>query len=112
MHGGTLSGGLTIRCDLMLWILTELEKVRPLTDSETDIVEEIVTRETQPFAWSPQLDGDLLVAADRMGGIRRFAERHGITNDSAYARLVRLRRRKEPPESPSTDALAAPVCLP
>ena len=82
---------LTLDCDVMLAILDDLGKTRPLTELESGIVEEIVARENDEFRWNPRLDVQLMVSSGSNGGIKRFAQRHGILPHCAYARLYRIR---------------------
>ncbi|MDG5748541.1 hypothetical protein P8Q88_10160 [Qipengyuania sp. XHP0207] len=82
---------ITLDYDVMLAILEDLGKVRPLTEVESGIVEEVVPRENKEFRWNPRLDVQLMVASSSNGGIKRFADRHCISPWSAYARLYRIR---------------------
>jgi len=95
LHHPERSRVLTIECEVLLSILDDLGKARPLTDAETDIVEEIVSREGNAFRWDDQLDASLLEAMQATGGIARFARRHGITGSAAYNRIYRLRQREK-----------------
>jgi hypothetical protein len=85
---------ITIDSNRLLDMLTELGRQRALTDRETDLIEDIVMQDQQPFRWSTGLDLGLQRAAITPGGIARFARRHNITAGMAYARLHRLRKRK------------------
>lgn len=77
----------------LLDLLTEIGRNRALTDRETDLIEDIVMTERQPFRWNPRLDQGLQRAAICPGGIARFARRHSITPQAAYNRLHRLKRK-------------------
>jgi hypothetical protein len=82
---------LIIDCSVMLTIMEDLGKVRPLNDVESGMVEEIVVRETTEFRWNDWLDLQLQTASKSNGGIKRFADRHAILPHCAHARLYRLR---------------------
>lgn len=80
--------------NVLLDLLTELGRHRVLSNSETDLIEDIISLETIAFRWNPRLDGQLKVASHSNGGIARFARRHGISGEAAYSRLKRIRQRQ------------------
>jgi hypothetical protein len=84
----------------LLGLLTEIGRHRALTDEETDIVEAILEIEHVPFRWNARLDGHLLTASHSVGGIARFARRHGITPMAAYSRIKRLKDRQTRKDAP------------
>ena len=81
--------------NILLDLLTELGRHRVLTDRETDLIEDIVGMELTTFRWNPRLDNQLKTAACSIGGIRRFARRQGISDQSAYDRIYRIRKREK-----------------
>ncbi len=83
-----------VRAEFLLDLLNEVGGHRALADHETDLLEDIVGMEITAFAWNQRLEAALMVAASSPGGIRRFAHRHGMTDNAAYQKLSRLRRRK------------------
>lgn len=96
MLSGTreLLAEITVHPDLLLSLLEELGSHRALADHETDLIEEIVTMGLLPFRWNNRLDRALVLAANSPGAIARFARRHGITSDTAYSRLYRIRGKR------------------
>lgn len=86
-----------VRPDFLLRLLIELGGHRALADHETDLVEDIVNMGQVAFRWNPRTDRALLTAAHYPGGIARFARRYGITGQSAYDRLYRIRKRETRP---------------
>lgn len=85
---------MTLDSEILLGLLTEVGRARVLADHETDLIEEIVTMDAEPFTWNPRLDQGLVRASASNGGITRFAKRHRITPMAAYCRLSRIRGRK------------------
>lgn len=85
---------ISIDSTCLLDLLTEIGRSRALTDRETDLIEDIVMTERQPFRWNARLDLALERAAKCPGGIARFARRHNITASAAYNRLHRLKKRE------------------
>ena len=85
---------ITISSEHMLKLLDEIGRARALTEAESEIVEEIVMQDAQPFRWNTRLDLALLRAAEIPGGIARFSRRHGISYRSTSQHLYRLRRRR------------------
>lgn len=84
-----------VRPEFLLDLLTEVSRTRALADQETDMLEDIIAMQTEPFRWNPRLDVQLIVASASPGGIARFARRHGIVNhDAVYQKLARLRKRQ------------------
>jgi hypothetical protein len=84
-----------VRPEFMLGLLTEVSRHRALADHETDILEDIIAMQTEPFRWNSRLEVQLLTASKSPGGIARFARRHGIINhDAVYQKLARLRKRQ------------------
>ena len=80
--------------EFLLGLLTEVSRTRALADHETDMLEDIIAMQTEPFRWNPRLEVQLLVASHSPGGIARFARRHEIANVRiAYQKLHRLRKR-------------------
>ncbi len=92
-------GLICVKSDFMLCLLTELGRHRALADHETDLVEDIVNMGIIAFRWNPRADRALLTAAHSPGGIARFARRYGITGQSAYDRLYRIRKRETRPSA-------------
>jgi hypothetical protein len=82
--------------DKVLDWLTEISRTRALKDEETDIIEAIVCRGHQStgqrFRWNPRLDLALKRASLTKGGIKRFAEKHGMSPQAAYDRLNKIRK--------------------
>ena len=82
--------------DLLLDWLTEISRNRALRDHETDVIEAIVCRGHKAqgvrFRWNARHDLALKRAAITKGGIRRFAERHGMSPQAAYDRLNKIRK--------------------
>lgn len=85
---------ISVRSEFLLGLLDEVGSKRALADHETDIIQEIVTANQQPFRWNPRLNNQLEVAASSPGGIRRFARRLGITEGAAYQQHDRIKKRK------------------
>ncbi len=84
-----------VRPEFMLGLLTEISRTRALADHETDMIEDIIALQIEPFRWNPHLEVQLLTASHSPGGIARFARRHGIANHKiAYQKLYRLRKRE------------------
>lgn len=85
-----------VKPDLLLDWLTEISRHRALADHETDVIEAIVCRGHQStgknFRWNARLDLALTRAAITRGGIKRFADKHGITQHAAHMRLNRIRK--------------------
>lgn len=80
--------------EFLLGLLTEVSRTRALADHETDMLEDIIAMQIEPFRWNPRLEVQLLTASASPGGIARFARRHGIVNHSiVYQKLYRLKRR-------------------
>jgi hypothetical protein len=82
--------------DKVLDWLTEISRTRALKDEETDIIEAIVCRghksTGQRFRWTVRLDLALKRASLSRGGIKRFAEKHGMSQQAAYDRLNKIRK--------------------
>lgn len=91
-----MSAPFCVHPDKLLDWLTEISRTRALRDDETDVIEAIVCRGHKAqgvrFKWNPRLDLALRRAALTKGGIRRFAERHGISPQSAYDRMNKIRK--------------------
>ncbi len=79
-------------------LLDELSRHRALEPHETDLMEDIIAvlNPNEPeFKWNPRLENQLLIAASSKGGVKRFAQRHGIASvERCYVKLHRLRQRK------------------
>ncbi len=84
---------MTIASSRLLGLLDEIGRHRALTDEETDMIEEIVNQDVEPFRWNRRLDLALERASKTPGAIARFARRIGVTESAAYNRLFRLRKR-------------------
>ncbi len=91
-----MTAPICVHPDKLLDWLTEISRHRALQDHETDVIEAIVCRGHKAqgvrFKWNPHLDLALKRASITKGGIRRFAERHGISPQSAYDRLNKIRK--------------------
>lgn len=85
-----------VQSQFLLSLIDEIGRTRALHDHETDILEAIITKGHQSrginFRWTASLNTKLLVASASKGGIKRFAERHGITDQSARTQIKRLRK--------------------
>ena len=84
-----------VKSSFLLDILTEIGRARALSDTETDLVEEIIRGETgtDEFHWTKEHDA-MLVQAARRRSIHRLARDLGVSDGAAYARLHRVRKRK------------------
>ena len=91
------SGGLIVPVEgeFLLNLLNEVGRHRALTDTETDVIEEIVRAESgeQDFRWTARHDRMLIDASQRRG-IHRLARDLGVSDGAAYQRLARVRRRR------------------
>ena len=88
----TIGAPISLASNLLLEMLTELGGRRPLTHIESGLVEEIVSRESEPFRWTPDLELELVACAKDPGGLRRFAQRHGISDTMVYQKHHRMKR--------------------
>lgn len=95
MNGTGEMSEICVMPNILLDLLTELGRHRVLTDRETDLIEDIVNMELIAFRWNPRLDGQLKVASHSNGGIARFARRQGISDQAAYDRIYRIRKREK-----------------
>lgn len=75
-------------------LLDEVSRHRALAPHETDMMEEILAMDTEPFKWNPRLETQLLTASHSPGGIRRFAARIGVGEIVARQKLYRLRKKR------------------
>lgn len=84
-----------VKASFLLDLLNEVGRTRALSDTETDLIEEIVRGEQQPceFQWRQEHDA-MLIQAARRKGIHRLARDLGVSEGAAYQRLARVRRRK------------------
>ena len=84
---------ITVQRDFLLGLLEEVGRSRALASHETDVLQDLVTAEPVNFEWTEAMCEQLLEAAARGDGVRRFARRNGITDSAAYQKLFRLRRK-------------------
>lgn len=94
----TICQTIPVPTDLAFTLLDEASRRRALTDAESLLLEQIVTRGHQSrairFAWTPAIERELWRASYRKGTIKNFAAKHGITEKACYDRLAKLRARK------------------
>lgn len=87
-----------LRPERMEALLTEINRHRALTDDEADILEAIINRGHQSRnvrrRWTASMDRKLKQASHSKGGIRRFADRQGISDRAAYSRLHKIKARE------------------
>ncbi len=80
----------------LLTIIDEINRSRSLNDNEVAIVERLVSvksgRERKSFRWTIRKEQALLRMSGTHCGVKRFAERHGITEQAAWSRLKKLRK--------------------
>lgn len=80
----------------LLGLLDEMNKHRSLHDSEVAVLERIITVKEKgarrTFRWTIRADQALLRASGTHCGVKRFAERKGITEQAAWSRLKKLRK--------------------
>lgn len=78
-------------------LLDEVSRYRALTEEESVMLEQIVCRGHQSTGvkqrWTPEMDRELLQAAQVNGGIARHAEKIGVRPMSCHMRLHKLRKR-------------------
>lgn len=79
----------------LLGLIDEINRIRALNDCEVSVVERIISvKQRQPrrsFRWTVKLDRKLVQMAEKRGGIRAFAQQHGISPHAAHMRLCRVR---------------------
>ena len=80
-----------VRKSWLLEVLNELGCSRALTDYESEVLEDIISNETEQFRWTADLDRALLMATEINGGIARLSRRIKVTPGMAYSRIHRLR---------------------
>lgn len=83
-----------VRPEFMLGLLTEISRTRALADHETDMLEDIIAMQTEPFRWNPRMEVQLLAASASPGGIARFCRRHALDRGLVDVKLYRLRKCK------------------
>lgn len=77
----------------LLGLLDEVSRHRALEPHETDLIEDILAMDAKPFRWNPRLEGQLIIAANSPGGLKRFALRHGVDILAVRQKLWRMRKR-------------------
>lgn len=84
--------------DLAFTLLDEASRRRALSDEESLLLEQIVTRGHQTrgvrIQWTQALDRALWRASYRKGTIRQFAAAHNFSEQACYDRLLKLRKQK------------------
>jgi hypothetical protein len=87
-----------IPVDLAFTLLDEASRRRVLSEDESLLLEQIVSRghsaKGVQIKWTPALDRELWRASYRKGALKHFAESHSITPQAASNRLLRLREKK------------------
>lgn len=87
-----------IPTDLAFTLLDEASRRRALTDDESLLLEQIVTRGHQTrgirITWTPKLERELWKASYRKGTIQSFADANGMSYKAAHEHLRKMRARK------------------
>lgn len=83
--------------DMLLTLISRIERLRALHDDESRLVEELVRKERRRNAkrvqrvWTHTQKAELLKASKSRGGVKKFADAHGMPDRIAWHMLRHLR---------------------